>query len=465
MKSPKNINRKRDKRIVALLQFLFRHGEKCAAGILIVAAVWFALQALNYQPLTWQPGDLTALSKDAEETINNNDYTIADENVMPFDYAVHAEQIRERIPFEPYQSDAVWHPAIHPAPQPRGGFEVLAAESLRGEAVRRTVLSAPEKPANQWQPPPQPETQPAIKDAVIWVNLYGMIPLWQQWDIYNQVFDHVQAEMNRPKYIYYELQKAEIKPKEELIWQPVIVYPNGEWQKNREMDTYSDFLPDRLIPFGPPGTAQEQYASHSLLFSDFDIEPAKTYAYRIRLYLVNPNYNQQEISVEAGVDTKNELVRSGWSSFAKVYVPDRTLVQIQSVTPTDYAEFPRQAAPLRPMSGTFLLDYFDIELGQSLPLVERRDIRRGMLCNLSKDEANRLYNIGKTPDEVVDVHYPDAGLRSGVCVMDLSGGRKLQKKPSREAQTSPELLIPGKALLLMPNGTMQMTTTEQNLFR
>jgi hypothetical protein len=185
------------------------------------------------------------------------------------------------------------------------------------------------------------------------------------------------------------------------------------------------------------------------------------------LYLVNPNYGLQETSVEEGVDTKNQLIRSDWSDFARVSVPDRTLVHIQSVIPTDQTDFPRQAASLllRPIRGTILLDYFDVELGQSLPPVEKTDVLRGMLCNMSKTEANRFVNRGKPPDEIVTINYPELGLRSYVCVMDFSGGRKLQKKPSREAQGSPDLSTASKALLLMPDGTMQITSTEQELFR
>jgi hypothetical protein len=48
--------------------------------------------------------------------------------------------------------------------------------------------------------------------------------------------------------------------------------------------------------------------------------------------------------------------------------------------------------------------------------------------------------------------------------MDFSGGRKLQKRSTREALGSPDLSVPGKALLLMPDGTMQVTTTAPELF-
>jgi hypothetical protein len=199
-----------------------------------------------------------------------------------------------------------------------------------------------------------------------------------------------------------------------------------------------------------------------ILFSDFDgVKPAATYAYRIRLYLANPNYNMQEASVEEGVDTKNPYIRSDWSPFASVYVPDRTVVLVASVTlPDSNMDFPRQSAPLRAVIGTLFLDYFDTELGQALPIVEKVRVERGMLANMTKIEANRYHSRGKSPDESVNINYPDIGLRSDVCIMDFSGGRKLQKRP-----TAPDLFVPGKVLLLMPDGTMQVTTTAPELFK
>ena len=448
--------------IPLLLRFFVRHGEKVIAGILIIAAVGFALPVRNHQPLTWTPDDLVEMANTTENIIENNNLTFEDNDIKFFDFATFATQMRERVPIEPYRSNTEWYPVLHPAPQPRGGFEILTARSLRGEAVRRAGLTAQGKTAEQWQRPPMPGTgteknqEPVQNFSPIWVNLYGTLPVWEQWDIYNQIINSADGT-SRPEYVYYELERTAIKPNEMPAWQPVSVYSTAESPTNESQTNQSP--PARLIPFRQP---QESLQDQDLLlFSDFDIEPAATYAYRIRLYVRNPNYHLQETSVEVGVDTQSEFVRSDWSSFARVYVPDRTVVQLLSVIPTDQSDFPRQTMPLNPMKGTLVLDYFDMEQGLSLPLVEKRNVLRGMLVNMSKGEANRIINNGSA--EVV-VNYPDAGLRSNVCIMDFSGGRKLQKRLTRESQASPDLFVPGKALLLMPDGTMQITTTEPELF-
>jgi len=468
MTLPKKTNPKESSAAVSLLRFFFRHVEKFVASAIIVAAAWFSLDTLHFQPLTWQPEDLVELADNTETAILAAAPVGIEGNI--FDYAVYAEQIRERVPLVPYHYVGDWFPVILPSPPLRSGFEVLTAEFLRGEPLRRNVLPAQGTTAARWQRPVLPGVLNIANDASIWVNLYGTIPLGDQQTIYKQTFEH-DAVSHRPEYAYYEIERAEEllnKQEEEPDWQLVVVYPGytGEEQAKSSPDTsdtpdtLSNFFRNRLIPF-QRGASQEAYAKSTLLFSDYDVEPGKMYAYRIRLYLVNPNYNLQSGSVEEGVDTHSEFLRSDWSHFARVYVPDRISVQLHSVTPGDVAEFPRQSASLRPSRGTLFLDYFDVELGQSLPLVEKTEVFRGMLGNMSKEEANRYINRDKKPEEFVNVNYPDEGLRSDVCVLDFSGGRPLQKRLTREAQASPSLSVAGKALVLLPNGTMQVITSEQ----
>jgi len=454
----------------ALLWFLCRHGEKIVAAVVVLLALGIAKQGLDYRPLSWQPYTLVELAESTEKTIKSNTYTFSDTGLKIFDYATYAEQIKERIPLDPYHSEITWKPILHPDRQPRGGFDVLTAEAFIGEEVRCINSTVKGKTYDRWQRPPLPNAaggtpndDPARTESLIWVNLYGTIPLQQQWTIYNQTFDET-VEVNRPEYVYYELERAEINPKEESVWSPVIVYPDHPDSPENEFQTEQNFdlLRDRLIPVKQSlnrqqnvGVPQNSDLDNVLLFSDFDVEPAKTYVYRTRLYLKNPNYHVQASFVAEGVDTKSKLVRSDWSLVARVYVQDRTTVRLQSVTPADRADFPRQQVSLGTTSGMLLLDYFDLELGQLLQPVEK-EVRRGMLGNMSKEEANRY--IRRT-DGTASVSYPDTGLRSGVCTLDFSGGRKLQKKASREAQGTPDLVVVGKALLLMPDGTMQTTST------
>jgi hypothetical protein len=410
---------------------------------------------------------LAELVESTEDAIRESTYSLAEENVNIFDYASYAAQIKEQISPETYRSESAWKPVLYPDRLPRGSFEVLTAEALQGEALRRNNLLAAGKAPDQWQRPvlPGDNRTPLQETTPIWVNVYGTIPLRQQWEIYNQTFDEA-IEVNRPEYVYYELERAEVNPKEESVWQPIIVSPNRPAPPNHEYLHSQDFTLqwDRLIPASQSWNRRNEPLEksrdldHVLLFSDYYVEPSKTYVYRMRLYLINPNYNLQESLFEEGVDIKSPFVRSDWSTFARIYVPDRTTVRLLSVTPPDTNwAFPRQQNPLGLTKGTVQLDYFDWELGHSLAPVEKRDVGRGMLCNMSKEEINQYLKRMEGP---VGINYPDMGLRSDVCVLDFSGGRKLQKKTSKEAQSTPDLFVPGKALLLLPDGTMYSAQTE-----
>lgn len=486
MRPPKTTPSEQEKgdSVPLFMKIFIRHGEKVAVAVVVGIAVWIALQGLKYSPLTWHPETLVELAETTENTIRNNEHTIADEALEIFDYAAYAEQIKENILIEPYRSATAWKPILHPEIPPRGGFEILAAEAFEGLAVRRVDSIAQDsiaKGKNYWQRPSLPDVpsqslgdnqNSANPSPMLWVNLYGTIPVLQQWEIFNQSLDAT-FEAHQPEYAYYELEKAEITPsvilsKEPLHWQPIIVYPDVPPSPDNafQIGSHFDIHRDRLIPMGHLLKNQTNTSAQGirdlrdvLLFSDSAIEPSKTYAYRIRLYLVNPNFNVQESHVEEGVDTHGRYVRSDWSFFAKVYVPNQTTIRLLTVTPTDSADFPRQQVPLGIVRGTILLDYFDMAVGQLLPPIEKIRLSRGQLCNMPKEELNRYLSRIGTTGNVMSASYPDAGLRSDVCVLDFSGGKKLQKRASRESLGTPDLFTREKALLLLPDGTMQICAT------
>ena|GEM_PF-2505328 len=433
-----------DKSVKALLiRFLIRHGEKFAVVLVVSLCISFILGIRDYQPLPWQPHELKESARDAETVILNNEDVESEGKMRMVDFASLAVQIKDQIALDSYRSFSAWMPVLHAPPQLRRGVDVLAAHSLSGQAVRQTGII-------RSMPGTVPNDPPSL-----WINLYGTIPFWEQWDIHHQIFDDA-FETGKPDFAYYEIEKAVILSNEEPIWMPVVLFPDSPNRIGRNFD-----LPlDRLVPLEQQSANRQEtilwQQPDFLLFSDFDIQPDTTYAYRIRLYLANPNYNVQETFVEESVDTASEFIRSDWSPFARVYVPERTTVSLKTLIPSDQANFPRQAVPLRPAQGTFGLDYFDIELGKFLPTVEKSAVQRGMLLNMSKEDANRFINRGKTPDEFVHIHFPDTGLRSGIAVMDYRGGRLFQKRATREALQSPDLSVQSEVLLLMPDGTMQI---------
>jgi len=98
-------------------QFLVWHGEKVVVGIVVVVALWFAMQGLGYQTLSWQPNALEEDANAAETAIRNSTRAAEDEEIEIFDFKEFAAQIRNPIPAEPYRFIALWDPTGSPFPQ------------------------------------------------------------------------------------------------------------------------------------------------------------------------------------------------------------------------------------------------------------------------------------------------------------------------------------------------------------
>ena len=95
------------------LQFLIWHGEKIVVGILVVVALWFAAGTLSYRSVKWSPDELEKIAKDTEDTIRQSRRTASDEKIEFFDYAAHADQVKEPISAAPYyRTDRLWNPQI-----------------------------------------------------------------------------------------------------------------------------------------------------------------------------------------------------------------------------------------------------------------------------------------------------------------------------------------------------------------
>jgi len=94
-------------------QFLIWHGEKIAVGIVVVVALWFAMQGLGYQTLSWQPNALEEEATAADNAIRASTRDAEDEEIEIFDFAELAEQIRNPIPTGPYRNPAaaLWYPS------------------------------------------------------------------------------------------------------------------------------------------------------------------------------------------------------------------------------------------------------------------------------------------------------------------------------------------------------------------
>lgn len=101
-------------------QFLVWHGEKIAVGLVVVVALWFAVQGLGYQKLSWPSDALEKESAAAEAAIKESTRTAKDEGIEFFDHAKFADQIKAPISVAPYRGTAVWNSAMFTSSSPLG---------------------------------------------------------------------------------------------------------------------------------------------------------------------------------------------------------------------------------------------------------------------------------------------------------------------------------------------------------
>ena len=95
-------------------QFLVWHGEKFVVAVIVVVALWLAMQGLGYQSLSWQPSELGQIAAEAEQGIRASTRTAGDEDLTFFDYAEHAEQIKKTIEVDLYSHPSEWNPPLEP---------------------------------------------------------------------------------------------------------------------------------------------------------------------------------------------------------------------------------------------------------------------------------------------------------------------------------------------------------------
>ena len=109
-------------------EFLVWHGEKIAVGILVIVALWFAMQGLGYHTVSWQPDTLERDASETDTAIRNSARDAEAEGIELFDHASFAQQIREPIPLAPYRNpaSAVWNPETHPTQRTGAGSSSMS---------------------------------------------------------------------------------------------------------------------------------------------------------------------------------------------------------------------------------------------------------------------------------------------------------------------------------------------------
>ena len=195
-------------------------------------------------------------------------------------------------------------------------------------------------------------------------------------------------------------------------------------------------------------------------YFDFEVEPDKTYVYRVKLILANPNFGVEERFVADPATLEQRFVESDYSDVSNpVSLGEVSRVFAQKVEAPSRAG----AEPRITLSSV----YFDSD-DASESIVQDLSVKRGQVANFygqSHDPVNVSGGMS------VDMMYGDMGGSSSkkggsknqkksvnhvsnVCVVDALGGSKIS--------AAKDYVSPGKVLILEPNGLMRVREVKED---
>ncbi|MDR1964821.1 MAG: hypothetical protein LBQ50_13695 [Planctomycetaceae bacterium] len=219
-------------------------------------------------------------------------------------------------------------------------------------------------------------------------------------------------------------------------------------------------------------------------FLDFKVEPGKTYRYRVRLYLANPNYMLAPNYLEDETLSKEPFLITDYSTPSNmVTIP----LESRVLTTNVFAVDPKQ--PWTEPAASIMAVHFDLADGSEW-YVEKERVYRGSTVNYkNQDVINPLQEKQTLTDSELTGGSPPSGrpssrrpatpsprnrqpepkpggkrldIVSEVCILDMKGGEALYKTPTA-AQKAPDLKSPGKVMVLEPSGNMLIRTINTDL--
>ncbi len=208
-------------------------------------------------------------------------------------------------------------------------------------------------------------------------------------------------------------------------------------------------------------------------YLDFKVEPGKTYRYRVRLHLANPNYELAPNFVET-----EELAAK--PSVVTEYSEPSTMVTIPLESRILASEVTAAATAWGDPTTSIAAIFFDMKDGSEW-YVERPLAYRGSTINMKRQQttnaqlegvAGSRENMGSTTPrpprptrppargqrgpvpEPVDPGKKTMDIVSEVTILDMAGGVRLPKATSAAARDVPELRSPEKVMVLEPSGNL-----------
>ncbi|MDR0871825.1 MAG: hypothetical protein LBN39_13670 [Planctomycetaceae bacterium] len=217
-------------------------------------------------------------------------------------------------------------------------------------------------------------------------------------------------------------------------------------------------------------------------FLDFKVKAGKSYKYRVRLYLANPNYELQANFLEQDALAKEKWLITEWSETSNmVTIPLESRILTSDITAAN------ARTPWDEPYAKITMVYFDMNDGSEW-YAEKDRVSRGTTCNFKKLEVTnpaleQRVNTGGTMDSDMGVSSPPRTssprnrpsargttaaapkkdkedkqtieeAKSNVCVLDMLGGQPLYKTNFKDSNKILDLKSPSKMLVLEPSGNI-----------
>lgn len=190
-------------------------------------------------------------------------------------------------------------------------------------------------------------------------------------------------------------------------------------------------------------------------YFDFDVEPDKTYQYRVKLILANPNYGVKEEFVEDPATVTKRYVETEFSKASNpVSLGADSRVFAQGV---EAATRPGQEPRI-----TLSSVYFDAD-SASESIVQNLSMKRGQVANFYKQTHNPVQVSGGMTSDMYGMQGMTGGKGantsksvdhvSDITIVDALGGVKT---------SSDGLNSPGKVMILEPNGILQVRELKED---
>lgn len=476
----------------ALLGGLIAHGEKIAFGVFILMFVLLCVGALKQSPYDKTPDKFTGEVKRVDAAVQNATFDPAKELAnLPKVVEIKTSE----IPATKYPPFRICEVQAQGGSQRRGEPKFLTVHDLHAGTEYGAVEMKAAAQANV-QPGMQQNRQAAAAgiQGKQWAVITALVPSPQQVKEYRNTFANApQGKRDIPRWRSFEVQRQEgegpwaplklqtadaargvevatepetpeyrnltlikevCESPPKLIGKPhdhSIVHPKTaelavERAANPAVPRPTPIMnsPNQGAPVLTAGAARAQDAApehtteQMFRFFDYTVQPGKSYRYKVRLVLENPNYDLQRYMVKDGEMIKGVTRASDWSEASPVVnVPPASSIL---AGPVERARGSTQDTMAQVIVRLW-------EPATAVDALKFGRIWRGHMVNYMEDVPVIPPGSGKV--ETQTVHF-----KTNLVVVDMTGGESLPVHRGRS---------PGRMLVMGPSGELEVKSELEDL--